>query len=343
VPDQPRLISKGWVSYDQTGTAAVLDSENVASVSDDGVGIWTVNWATDFTDTSYGVTTGVNDEDETRNFRVIDSAVGAAHLGASILLQTTRIQNAGTAVDHSFLAAVAHGDLVAAPTVDHSRLAAKAWVHYDNTGTATVDDSENVASVSDDATGQFTVNWETDFAANDYAVVTGTCDEAVSGHNYLCMDFDVGDGAAHLAASCAFDVRTVRNDALTDISEISVAAYGDLVSAPTVDHPRLIPKAWSSYDQTGTPAVLDSENVASVTDNATGDFTPVWDTDFANTDYTVVVGCTSPLATRPWMIGELGAGTNHLVGSCNMSTWVTNNNKDLIDADFSMVAAYGDQ
>ena len=46
----------------------------------------------------------------------------------------------------------------------------------------------------------------------------------------------------------------------------------------------LIPKAWLSYDGV-TPAIRASFNVSSVTDNADGDLTPVWDQDFADINY----------------------------------------------------------
>lgn len=52
---------KGWVTYQQTGTPAVLDSYNVTSVNDDSAGQITITWATDFADTNYClVATGGN-------------------------------------------------------------------------------------------------------------------------------------------------------------------------------------------------------------------------------------------------------------------------------------------
>lgn len=51
-----------------------------------------------------------------------------------------------------------------------------------------------------------------------------------------------------------------------------------------------INKAWISLDGTGTPAANDSYNVTSITDNGTGNYTLVWDTDFANANYCAVVG-----------------------------------------------------
>lgn len=44
----------------------------------------------------------------------------------------------------------------------------KGWVKFDNTGTISA--SHNVSSVDDISTGQWTVNWGTDFASSDYAV-----------------------------------------------------------------------------------------------------------------------------------------------------------------------------
>lgn len=44
-------------------------------------------------------------------------------------------------------------------------------------------------------------------------------------------------------------------------------------------------KAWISFNGTGTIAILSSFNVASITDNGTGDYTVTWDTDFANANY----------------------------------------------------------
>ena len=64
----------------------------------------------------------------------------------------------------------------------------------------------------------------------------------------------------------------------------------------------LIPKAWLHYDQTGTPAILDDENISSVTDNATGDFTSNLDRDCSGADAYAAVG----------FPGDAGAGTTYL-------------------------------
>jgi hypothetical protein len=48
-----------------------------------------------------------------------------------------------------------------------------------------------------------------------------------------------------------------------------------------------IAKAWVNFDGTGTPAINDSFNVTSITDNGTGDYTIVIETDMGNGNYTI--------------------------------------------------------
>ena len=46
-------------------------------------------------------------------------------------------------------------------------------------------------------------------------------------------------------------------------------------------------KAWVNFDGTGTPGINDDFNVASITDNGTGDYTIVIDTDMGNGNYSI--------------------------------------------------------
>ena len=47
--------------------------------------------------------------------------------------------------------------------------AAKAWVHIDGTGTVTIDGSFNVASVTDNGTGNYTVNFTNSMSDASYS------------------------------------------------------------------------------------------------------------------------------------------------------------------------------
>jgi len=48
----------------------------------------------------------------------------------------------------------------------------RAWVNFDGTGTLSVRDSFNVSSVTDDAVGQYTVNFASSLSSADYAMLT---------------------------------------------------------------------------------------------------------------------------------------------------------------------------
>lgn len=46
----------------------------------------------------------------------------------------------------------------------------RGWVSFVGTGTVTINDSENVTSVSDDGTGNYTINWTTNFVGATYSI-----------------------------------------------------------------------------------------------------------------------------------------------------------------------------
>ena len=54
---------------------------------------------------------------------------------------------------------------------------------------------------------------------------------------------------------------------------------------PTVKGQKLIPTAWVNFNGTGTVAIRDSENVSSITDHASGDYTVTFATQMANANY----------------------------------------------------------
>ena len=54
-------------------------------------------------------------------------------------------------------------------TTYSARGIAKAWVNFNGTGTIAARDSENVSSLTDNGTGDYTVNFSNAFGAGDYA------------------------------------------------------------------------------------------------------------------------------------------------------------------------------
>lgn len=49
--------AKAWVNFNGTGTVAIRAAGNVSSITDNGVGDYTVNFTTSMTDASYSVCT----------------------------------------------------------------------------------------------------------------------------------------------------------------------------------------------------------------------------------------------------------------------------------------------
>ena len=54
----PLYMCRAWVNFDGTGTVAIRASGNVSSITDNGVGNYTVNFTTAMLDTNYCVSTG---------------------------------------------------------------------------------------------------------------------------------------------------------------------------------------------------------------------------------------------------------------------------------------------
>ena len=99
---------------------------------------------------------------------------------------------------------------------------------------------------------------------------------------------------------------------------------------PTVKSQQLIPTAWVNFNGTSTIAIRDSENVSSITDNNTGNYTITFITAMANTNYvashnvepsvsnggsdTYVI----PLATESCQINHYEVGTRRDSSTCNV-------------------------
>lgn len=93
-------VCKGWAYFEQNGTHSLLDSYNVTSVSDTGVGATTVTWATNFANANYAVTATADG-----GFCEIEQSSKAT--GSCIVL----VKNAaGTAIDSSGVCVMAFGD-----------------------------------------------------------------------------------------------------------------------------------------------------------------------------------------------------------------------------------------
>ena len=96
------------------------------------------------------------------------------------------------------------------------------WVNFQGTGTVTINDSYNVASITDNGTGDYTVTWSTAFANANYSV-TATCSEGVSSDG-LFVSISPTSGIA--TTSCRVVCRYIDNTA-RDATKVCIKASGD--------------------------------------------------------------------------------------------------------------------
>jgi len=61
--------------------------------------------------------------------------------------------------------------------------AAKAWVNFNGTGTASIRDSVNVASLTDNGTGIYTLTYTSSMSSTSSHVPNANCEESVNGYN----------------------------------------------------------------------------------------------------------------------------------------------------------------
>jgi hypothetical protein len=76
------------------------------------------------------------------------------------------------------------------------------------------------------------------------------------------------------------------------MSTIRVDNFGPSAGGTTYSA-RGIAKAWVNFNGTGTIATRDSENVSSLTDNGTGDYSFAFSSNFNAADYSAVASCNS--------------------------------------------------
>lgn len=104
---------------------------------------------------------------------------------------------------------------------------AAAWVNFNGTGTIATRDSENVASLTDNGTGHYTVNFSNGFGAADYSIsATATWSAGVTASTNTSIN---GDTSAKPTVT-AFRVYNyiTANDVTYDPEFVFASTHGDL-------------------------------------------------------------------------------------------------------------------
>jgi hypothetical protein len=100
---------------------------------------------------------------------------------------------------------------------------AKAWVNFNGTGTVAIRDSFNVSSITDNGTGDYTINFTTAMPNTNYAV-TGTSVNVDSFINPTVYSTSTGGAAATMTTS-AVRVVTRTNTTNYDVWGVFIAVH----------------------------------------------------------------------------------------------------------------------
>jgi hypothetical protein len=86
----PLYMCRAWVNFNGTGTVAIRASGNVSSITDRGVGRYTVNFTTAMVDVNYSTSTGVRklDTNEDNNMVITLGATTTAYSTTAVALTT---------------------------------------------------------------------------------------------------------------------------------------------------------------------------------------------------------------------------------------------------------------
>jgi hypothetical protein len=116
-------------------------------------------------------------------------------------------------------------------TTYSARGIAKAWVNFDGTGTIAARDSENVSSLTDNGTGDYTVNFSNAFGAADYSVSIGNDKAVATLAQSVVVAFVHRAGAAPSASALRVGSQAVNSTveaAAFDPQLMSISCHGDL-------------------------------------------------------------------------------------------------------------------
>ena len=100
---------------------------------------------------------------------------------------------------------------------------AKAWVNFNGTGTIAARDSLNVSSLTDNGTGNCSVNFTSAFNAADYAASGGANRNYTTNFNRVVSFVDVPT-----ASSSRLQVAVSSTNSQEDVTGVYVLHFGDL-------------------------------------------------------------------------------------------------------------------
>lgn len=97
-----------WVNFNGTGTVAIRSSYNVSSITDNGTGDYTVNFATALSDANYSANVSSCDDAVAATWCYVKGTWATSATTSSLRVLT--VNNAGALSDRTFVGVTIHGN-----------------------------------------------------------------------------------------------------------------------------------------------------------------------------------------------------------------------------------------
>lgn len=105
---------------------------------------------------------------------------------------------------------------------------AKAWVNFNGTGTVAIRAAGNVSSITDNGTGDYTINFTVAMSDGDYSIAINGADTATDAASFFNRKSNIAYGT-ELPSTSSFRIRTGGNyytaSAYFDIPHINVVVF----------------------------------------------------------------------------------------------------------------------
>ena len=149
--------------------------------------------------------------------------VGHARYTSNFTAPTSaHLTSAGDVNKHIVVNSDADGVAIGTGGINQARIA-KAWLNYDGT-TPSIRDSYNIGSVTDNGTGEYTVNYSTAMSDANYSIVGFAHDDASSGWWRLLVS---NNGAAQAAGSFAIETIHPQDYSMQDSDTVCIQVFGN--------------------------------------------------------------------------------------------------------------------
>jgi len=144
---------------------------------------------------------------------------------------SAHLTSAGDANKQILINSAADGVAIGTGGVNQARIA-KAWVNFDGTGTVAIGSSYNTSSITDNASGDYTVNFSTPTANASYSLV-GSTTQYSSANGTACFRIHgttAGGATTKTSSACRFIITSSTSTSFStyvDMAEVNLQVFGN--------------------------------------------------------------------------------------------------------------------